>query len=356
MAEERALTEEEQKAKEYVDFYYYWLFQYGGRKRFNMLVDAFLNTAGQLKSLIKDIRPVLSTEYIELFSKADLDEDAPALADLRAPQCLRLTGSNRLHRLPFFSLFCHHTENWCSNTKCKVREEAISLCEEYEDMEERLAVGGLFDDLIIDEDAEDSGDNLLYNVLDVGNMHIRSDGSGMVQRYSKNFGLGIIGVKDLSLNSTGCLSGGLIASIDLSAPLPFLLHEIRQLKEACFNKVPTCQDLTVAFEYEEVNYQLERELISSVKGVSFSPKDEKARALGIWFYDVLDVEQKYPSFKEAYEALKNGTWLGERDDENPLTYPLAALGYAASEISVFRRLYRNTKRCIDACEVLSLKD
>lgn len=60
--------------------------------------------------------------------------------------------------------------------------------------------------------------------------------------------------------------------------------------------------------------------------------------------------------------MRDGIWykdeIGDCEDSDmkKIQFPLSDLGYAVSDPSVFRRLYRNTKRCITNCEVLSLKD
>ncbi len=158
-------------------------------------------------------------------------------------------------------------------------------------------------------------------------------------------------------------------------------------------------------------------IIKQTTSASFSVKDDAARAIGLWFYDA--IEGPFAIFKNFAEAWKticnepvvdilvgedipshdynisdigedeqwriyheqkidhNETSLADPDNkieqredvfftaarkENinitwniPSREVFAKLGYSASDPSVFRRLYRNTQKCIEACEVLSLK-
>ncbi len=82
-------------------------------------------------------------------------------------------------------------------------------------------------------------------------------------------------------------------------------------------------------------------------GVAFNPDKPAPRAVGLWLWDYAQKhreDRKEGTVAAAIRALKKQ--LGPE---------INALGFAASEENVFRRFYRKTAECIDACEVLPFK-
>lgn len=137
------------------------------------------------------------------------------------------------------------------------------------------------------------------------------------------------------------------------------------------------------------DYQILANIIKNQTDSAFSVNDDPARTIGLWFWDMLsgpDSIFDFDSFSELW------TLITTQDHERFLVEPylppemlnipksqsslffvsslanatdiikviptlqvFSKLGYAASDPAVFRRLYRNTQKCIEACEVLSLK-
>ena len=360
MSKEKGLSDEKLKAKEYVDFYYFWLYQYGLRKQQKYQREMRISILKQVLALAKRTKFKPSAEHEKLFGNIDheyslFEQDA----------CLQKLNFDLLP-----TTLSHRCDRWCENSKCAAREEIISLGEKYDEIEYNIPDWGLYGQLLVIDEVDTHADSILLALLDgeYSIFHCSGD-RALVQRDSKKFGIDVIGSQDISLTQKGTLTGTLLISIDLSAPKSFLFHEIEQLKEMTFKAKPSYQELAMSVGYEDTNYPLEYALISAIDGVAFSPKDSKARALGLWLYDTIDVERRYTSVAEALSSFREGTWYKEsawsnrsqdfiEEEVDPgwlYSFPLAALGYANSEISVFRRLYRNTKKCIEACEVLSLK-
>lgn len=174
-----------------------------------------------------------------------------------------------------------------------------------------------------------------------------------VVRESSNYGVSLVGFEDVLVRENGSLAGTILASINISAPLNILTQEIKRIKDASFTQPVSFSIVQKFLHYEGTDYVLERKYIESRDGVSFSPDEDSPRIIGLWLYDVIDDKRQYDSVSSAYKDLKNNEEYFFCDPPRSI---LDILGYAASEPSVLRRIYRNTKKCIEACEVLSLKD
>lgn len=95
-------------------------------------------------------------------------------------------------------------------------------------------------------------------------------------------------------------------------------------------------------EFLHLSNSLARMNISCNAKISFNEKHWGSRALGLWLWDY--VKEHGGTIIGAIRALKEQ--LGPEVDE---------LGFSISEDNVFRRFYRKTAECIDACEVLPFK-
>lgn len=200
-------------------------------------------------------------------------------------------------------------------------------------------------------------------------------------------GISILGTNGAYVDQNGALRGKIIAEIDLSAPLPSISYELSRLQAAKFVKFPDFMDGPEELTEFFGDYQILADIIKNQTDSAFSVKDDPARAIGLWFWDMLSgPDSIFESFSELW------TLITTQDQERFLVEPylpsemlnipksqsslffaaspadatdtikviptlqvFSKLGYAASDPAVFRRLYRNTQKCIEACEVLSLK-
>lgn len=219
--------------------------------------------------------------------------------------------------------------------------------------------------------------------------------------------LKILGTNGMYISKNGELRGKIIAEIDLSSSLDSISLEISRLKQARFQEFPNFVD-SPEFNSLDADPNLVAKLIKMKSDSSFSVNDDPARAIGLWFWDMLcGPEPVFENFAELWSVIatqKNDKfYIGDNIQElisndfieceskykdvfnineqydmlltsrsqfftgiTPIDCPIelkiiptikafSKLGYAASDPSVFRRLYRNTAKCIEACEVLSLK-
>ena len=238
------------------------------------------------------------------------------------------------------------------------------------------------DDLIFEDDgATFSNPHHLLSILcsgrEIDKSFVSDDHAG---------GIIILGTNGSYVDENGALRGKIIAEIDLSSPLPSIAYEISRLQATKFAKYPDFMDgpeLSAFFG----DYQVLADIIKEHTNSSFSVNDDSARAIGLWFWDMLaGPEPIFKSFAELWAIITrqdHENFLIEKntpcktinipDSQNqlfqivsrngmpdtvkilPTLQVFTKLGYAASDPAVFRRLYRNTQKCIEACEVLSLK-
>ena len=200
-------------------------------------------------------------------------------------------------------------------------------------------------------------------------------------------GISILGTNGAYIDQNGVLKGKIIAEIDLSAPLPSISYELSRLQGAKFAKFPDFMDGPEELTEFFGDYQILADIIKNQTNSAFSVNDDPARAIGLWFWDMLSGPHSiFESFSELWTLIttqdhqkfliepylphemlnipKSQSSLffaaspAEATDTIkviPTLQVFSKLGYAASDPSVFRRLYRNTQKCIEACEVMSLK-
>ncbi|MBQ3059528.1 MAG: hypothetical protein IJD16_04330 [Desulfovibrio sp.] len=185
----------------------------------------------------------------------------------------------------------------------------------------------------------------------------------------------ILGTRNAHLSPHGKLRGHIIVDIDITAPIEFIFNEIEKIKKHTFLKFPNFVDCTYGIDNCEGNYILSKKVIKKITRCSFAEKDH-ARAIGLWFYDVIDCNKFFSSFAEAWNVIHikaKGFEISKTESEDnvpllraknreteiscnvPSTEVLARLGYAGSDEATLRRIYNRTKKCVEDCEVLSLK-
>lgn len=247
-----------------------------------------------------------------------------------------------------YQYFSRYIDNICGEKNYHVLD--FDLTQRIASIEVEKNVPPLF----VQMDSEVKSDEWFDLKVEYGSIFeaIKNNYEYEIIRRRSNFGISIVGFEDVILKENGSLAGTILASIDISAPLNILVQEIKRIKEASFTPPVSFSKVQSLLHYEKADYLLERKYIESRDGVSFSPDEDSPRVMGLWLYDVLDVEKRYDSVSSAYKDLKTNERYFYCEPPKSI---LDVLGYAASEISVFRRLYRNTKRCIETCEVLSLK-
>lgn len=136
-----------------------------------------------------------------------------------------------------------------------------------------------------------------------------------------------------------------LVAIDLSASNESILQELDLLRGILGTIEANERGESAEFRQED-EYLIARFNIQARKSVSFDPGSPQSRAVGLWLWDSIYGEldgrpPKHGAIIEAIRAFKS-------------QFDYAALGYAASESDVFRKLIRCTVNCIDKAEVLRL--
>lgn len=309
MMDEKTLSEEEQKAKEYVDFYYFWLFHYCGRNYSRELDKRIPHYNGTYDYSVAEQRQNIAQE---IYWAHPLSRMYPQF----------LPGDD----------FTEVDELYCED--CSPDDQP---------------------DVILEN---------LYNGIPI-KRNIE---------YNNSYGTEIIGTNGAFISTDGHLRGTIIAKIDLRAPISSILFELSKLKEERFDSFPNFLDAPPLAGIKG-NYTHQYNIIKQMTRASFSVKDDAARAIGLWFYDAIDGSFAiFKSFAEVWKVIckeptadilvgsaEDAFFTAARKNNTNLTWAIpsravfAKLGYSASDPSVFRRLYRNTQKCIEECEVLSLK-
>lgn len=334
-------SDKEQKAKEFVDFYYFWLFHYCSRNYWREIVN-FLSPKSKLA--------------IGTYS----DEQENIVRKI-------------YYAHPLYSMepcFSYEEMIFREIDELFFETNGASLSKPHQIIE-ALYNGELLDRVYYKRNTFDS-----FRVIGTNGAYVSKDGN---------------------------LRGKLLAEIDLSASISSIIYELSKIKGAKFLSFPNFLDSPQRYDIQE-NYILNAEIIKEATDASFSKKDDAARAIGLWIWDTLEGESRLcDSFSELWSLIctkehknlyiyDNPKLLADtpdiekitadidntddeffiKDDNNsffcvirkdaptdiyyvPTLKVFSKLGYAVSDPSVFRRLYRNTKKCIDACEVLSLK-
>lgn len=308
MIEEKELSTEEQKAKEYVDFYYFWLFHYCSR-----------NYENELKN---HLPPLTASNFSEAYSQR------------------HQLAQTIYYGHPLSSMYPHF------------------LNDDYTDVDD------LFDGDCVPFEHPTHLLEKLYDKQPISR-EVQRDG---------DYGMKVIGTSGAHLSSKGHLRGKVIAKIDLRLPNSVILYELSKLRETKFDKFPDFCDAPDLFGLQG-NFLHESEIIKKTTNASFAVKDDAARAIGLWFWDTIDAHAMVETFADAWKLIvgtvPEGFILSESEDGWPFgtvsfngvehAYPvpslkvLTQLGYSSSDPSVFRRIYNRTKKCIEECEVLSLK-
>lgn len=140
-------------------------------------------------------------------------------------------------------------------------------------------------------------------------------------------------------------------SVTISKHVQLLLDYYRGIKKPVARGSFAMSSLDgVEDEQQEDRYMLRS--LPTIKadlrlGLKARQAGDCARAIGLWLWDYgqkNSEDRKEGTVAAAIRAMK--IHLGPE---------VEALGFAASEENVFRRFYRKTAECIDACEVLPFK-
>ena len=138
--------------------------------------------------------------------------------------------------------------------------------------------------------------------------------------------------------------------LDLSVPLKSLLASISTLHGAAWdsrlNHADDFDEANLAYISKSGFYQEKLHLLLSFDNISFNPSAHPARALGFWLWEQTDRLNSFTSVAQAIQYLESGR-------EFPQDI-LQQLGFQNSDMTVFNRLKRQTARCIEAKEVLSI--
>lgn len=323
--------------KEYVDFYYFWLAEYAIRK---FEIDVERTTA--------PLRDEVERRY------KVLDDACEACEFKRIQTFDSYLEKNEAGGWTPVSARC------CSNNfNCDYFRAHSQALHQIETTEQTLFFNSVLPSLYSDGiDCEKC--KVEYAVSASLLFDLYNDGAieKAVCRNQNGLGLEVIGTKGIYINDRGCLSGNVIVGLDLSLPSGLLLHEINALKKITFEKSPTFDELIDAVAFGRTNYDLEKDIIQDLAGAAFNPNDDTPRAIGLWLWDNVDLDKKFKSVAEAVRVLRRGNFNAATDPDPDDLLPdlLDRLGYGNSPEGTFNRLYRNTKRCIEAGEVLSLKD
>ena len=190
---------------------------------------------------------------------------------------------------------------------------------------------------------EHNGEKIIIQLIENDNFYIGKF-YNEVKIYDYH-GFKMIGAKDISIDCNGNINSKLILEIDFNIPNNVIYSYLNKLKNIKFSEKPSFFELQNKFF--EKNYNMEYEMVKTFSGDTFNHKNFKSRALGIYIYDTLHNnihDKKCKTVKDSIELLSED-----------MPDALNILGYGDSELSVFRRLYRKTKECIEKCEVLPMK-
>ena len=338
------------QAKDYVTFYYFWLLQYYLRLKKRIILEKRRRIISELQELPRHVKPLRSESAKGLLL---------VVPDESYSNC-RSVSLDASETIPDYISSPCSLRDWCINSGCNVKEKVISIIDDYNYKKfPDLNIKNSNIELAYRKDHELFSDDIIYIVLNKGGLSFFFENSGYVDREIANHGIEVLGYQNVFLSNDGTLGGKLVVALDLSSPTPFLMYDIQRLKSHPFKKTPDFAELTSLTNLEARDYLLEKSLIESIKTVSSSPEQEKDRAIGLWLYDVIDVSSRFSSVETAWQAMKDGIWSKEAEaalpeDKQVFKFPLKALGHADSGPEIFTLLYSNTKKCIEACEVMSL--
>ena len=136
----------------------------------------------------------------------------------------------------------------------------------------------------------------------------------------------------------------LICAINFEASIESLQKQIENLKNI-YEMLNASELGLEEKELPDLALEVERRNIEQRPKVSFDYEAYEPRAVGLWLWDHVH--------EQSGATVPRGA-ITKAVREFRSKFDLGALGYALSEMSVFQKLYRNTGRCIEKAEVLSL--
>nr|WP_287413239.1 hypothetical protein [Pseudodesulfovibrio sp.] len=166
----------------------------------------------------------------------------------------------------------------------------------------------------------------------------RSEGSRLVQQREIQHGFKVLYDRGFPV-----FGYDVLVAIDFDRPIEEIKFQMENIKEEfeLYRKIENAEkDIQLNIKTEEI----EKIGIQKNPNIKFNTGTDNSRAIGIWLCDYIqnaDNPKKRGIISEAIRALR------ERFD-------LGSLGYGESESRVFRNIHAKTQRCIDAAEVLSL--
>ncbi|WP_316901012.1 hypothetical protein [Pseudodesulfovibrio indicus] len=298
-------TPEESEAKEYVEFYRFWAWEYTKRNNeFKEIVSASKETE----------------EYFSQIGITDFSMKAKGLTDP--------------HSIVFFEQFIgrEFTED----------EYALYGRAFLGRMRARLHFG--FDVGGPMPQREYSSDDILELLqkeevpLRPGEPRERSEGARLIRQ--REFQEGI---KVLYDGGSPIFGYDALVAIDFDRPISEIQFQIENVKKE-FEIYREIERGGNSFPTDFKTTEIEKIGIQKNPNIQFKIGAENSRAVGIWIWDYIqnsENPQKRGIISEAVRTLR------ERFD-------LGRLGYDESESRVFRNILAKTQKCIDAAEVLSL--
>lgn len=142
--------------------------------------------------------------------------------------------------------------------------------------------------------------------------------------------------------------------IDTSLPLDVIIDDISKIYEASidvwryrsFND-EEIEDLSLDSKYDCArSYCRLLRRLKSFAGISFNANGHAARALGFWLWEQIDDRQIFPTVGQAVDFLDSGEYFPQDI--------LQVFGYDESDMTVIGRLRRLTKRCVQEGEVMTM--
>lgn len=173
-----------------------------------------------------------------------------------------------------------------------------------------------------------------------------------LQKYSD--GLKVINIREekySGIEYSHMLPPKKIASIeiDLSVPVEVIYQCILEMHQVSWEYYKyTGDEKDSMFTHSSMYpfYQNKLRLLLAFGKIAFSLSGHPARALGFWLWEQVERLKKFPSVGKAIHHLEKG-------EEFPAGL-LQTLGFPDSDLTVFNRLLRQTKRCIQQREVLTI--
>lgn len=371
MTNEKLLNDDKQKAKEHVEFYYFWLFHYCARNYEKELRRKLPQAIQKPLTSNKKLNPPSGTG-VKTFCYAkgrNIQEGIKALTqemenNLSLSDCTAASQHMKEYVEPLINYLDRLEErnNLAENIYYGHPLSRMDPC--FWDEKDFTKVNSLFE-----AGAPSDRPELILQSLYEDEMILR------IFYLSKNEGIEVLGTSGAHISEEGHLRGNIIIKFDLNSPEFTLQHYISQLKKRKFDSFPSYLDAPDLHPHFD-DYMSQYEIIKKTTQSSFAVKDDAARAVGLWFWDAINSIKIVDSMANAIRLINKQpvsgvTYIKEEEDKlpffeisvkgHPEAYSIPSmnvlrrLGYGASDPSVFRRLYRNTQKCIEACEVLSLK-